>query len=183
MGEKKENKAQDLYSLGFIMNKTKQTKKYLRIDGHMPGRMLRAPQRMESQPSKSVFAFTLRHLLLIADKCSHSTTGPGWSKKIASTLLKSQRSWAKVQVSGKRKNKNKTSEWSWVRHRCKRQNCRDCNAQHPLSAQPQSGSSRSEWRGAADQTILHPGKGNFSSRGVVMWGLHKGGRRAGDLQS
>lgn len=26
MGEKKENKAQDLYSLGFIMNKTKQKK-------------------------------------------------------------------------------------------------------------------------------------------------------------
>lgn len=55
MGEKKENKAQDLYSLGFIMNKTKQTKKYLRIDGHMPGRMLRAPQRMKSLSPPKVY--------------------------------------------------------------------------------------------------------------------------------
>lgn len=30
-----------------------------------------------------------------------------------------------------------------------------------------------------DQRILQPGKGRFSSRGAVIWGLQKGGRLAG----
>lgn len=48
----KENKAHDLYSLGFTMNKIK---KYLPIDGQMLGRMLRAPQRMKSLSPPKVY--------------------------------------------------------------------------------------------------------------------------------
>ena len=109
----------------FIINDYK-TNKNLPTDSHMLGRMLRAPQRMKSLSPPKVY------LSLPSGICCSLLTSVviqqlalDGAKKIASTLLKSQLSWPKCRLSGKRKNKNKTSERSWVRHRCKRQNCRD----------------------------------------------------------
>lgn len=97
-------KTRDTYNLGFAMSKTKE---YLQSDCHLLGRMLRAPSTRwrVSWPSKSSHAF--EHLLLIADKCIHSTAGPGWSKENSFHLAKKSVQLAKVRASGKKKNKKR----------------------------------------------------------------------------
>ena len=137
---------------------------HLPTDGHMPGRMLRAPQRMESQPSKSALAFTLGHLLLIADI---QQLALGGAEKIASTLLKSQLSWPKCsyQVIGNTRTKPRNvAGWDAA---ASGRTAETVMHSARWAPNPDQGSSRSERRGAADLPILHPGKGNFSSR--VSW--------------
>ena len=91
------HKAQDLYSLGFIMNNNNK-QKFTNWQPHAGQDAEGSSEDEESQPSKSVFVFTLGHLLLIADKCSHSTAGPGWSKENSFHLAKKSTQLAKVQV-------------------------------------------------------------------------------------
>ena len=73
----KENKAQDLYSLGFIMNNNNK-QKFTNWRPHARQDAEGSSEDEESQPSKSVFVFTLGHLLLIADKCSQSFNSWPW---------------------------------------------------------------------------------------------------------
>ena len=126
-GREKQKKTKLKICTVLALSWTTTTNKNLPTDSHMLGRMLRAPQRMKSLSPPKVYLSLPSGICcsLLTSVVSHSTAGPGWSKEISFHLAKKSTQLAKVQVSGKRKNKNKTSERSWVRHRCKRQNCRD----------------------------------------------------------
>lgn len=123
-----------MYTLGFVMSKTKED---LRAASVL-GRRLTAPETRWRVPRPSKSSLALGHLLLMADKCIHSTAGPPWwSQENTVHLAEKSVRLANGQASGKRKNKNETPEGSWASLHCRRQNCRDLRAQSPLSAQTQ----------------------------------------------
>lgn len=124
----KENRNWDIHNLGFDTSKTKE---YLLSDCHMLGKMLRAPQDEECfGPPKAYLPFGICCSPL--SNVAIQQLAQGGAKETASTLLKSQ---FNVRTLGKGKNKNETSEGSWVRLHFVRQNCRDLNAQYPLNTQ------------------------------------------------
>ena len=117
---------------------TTTTNKNLPTDSHMLGRMLRAPQRMKSlSPPKVYLPLPLGICCSLLTSVVIQQLALGGAKKIASTLLKSQLSWPKCtyQVNGKTKTKPRNGAgWDTAA----RGRTAETNAQHPLSAQPQS---------------------------------------------
>lgn len=85
----------------------RKTKEYLRSNGHKLGRMLRAPYPRWRSVLALQNSLALGHLLLLADKCIHSTAGPGWSKEKSLHLAKKSAQLATVRFQQKGKTKTK----------------------------------------------------------------------------